>query len=142
MKLNKLLSTLAATLLLFSVDYKANCEIKNLQLQQKSLTTKTNIVIPSVVASLQINDVITLHTSDLKKFTGHVTKVDETPEAIKISGIVHNSDKTMFGFMMNKNGDFQGCITNENQTIWYVMELDINLKGYLFYKKLKFDKTI
>lgn len=138
---NKILTSLLTAVVLYS-SHAYSTTIKNLDLQRKQLTTPTNIVVAASVATLQVGDYIQMSSSDNKNFTGRVTKIEESPEFVKIYGSIFEHKDTMFGFMMQKGGEFQGCITDENQTIWYVMELDLNVKGYVFYKKIKFNKTI
>jgi hypothetical protein len=130
-------------LLLFCTCFQAQSNIKNLNLQQqKALTTNVGIVVPASVASLQIGDYVTLTSADHKRFTGRVTRIEDAPGVYKVYGSVFEYPDTMFGFMMSKGGEFQGCITNQDQSVWYLMELDVNIKGYVFYKKLKFNKDI
>lgn len=138
---NKTLTSLIAAVALYST-HAYSVSIKNIDLQRKQLTTPTNIVVPASVVTLQVGDYIQMSSSDDKIFTGRVTKIEESPDSIKIYGNIFEHNDTMFGFMMLKEGVFQGCITDKDQTIWYIMELDLNVKGYVFYKKIKFNKTI
>lgn len=110
-----------------------NKEIKN----QITITDSNNILDIRKIINLELENNITFSSEDGTIFNGVVKyiKVSEDNNIIKIFGDILNHEKSAFGFVLNRSGEFAGAIIFKSQAFLYSVENSKNVNGFVFVKK-------
>lgn len=104
-----------------------------LQLQLETpLTNFLGVLSPTQLASVKVGDYVTMYRPDGFCYKAQITEVDEGSDYLKIWGKANNSEETTFGFVMKTGGILAGAIVEKKTDTTYVLELDLEHKGYVF----------
>lgn len=104
-----------------------------LQLQLEThLTNLQGVVSPTQLASVKVGDYVTIYRPDGFCYKAQITDVEEGSGFLKIWGKANNSEETTFGFVMQSGGILAGAILERKTDTAYVLELDLEHKGYVF----------
>lgn len=112
-----------------------------LQLEEETyLTDKNGIVVPGQVIKVPIGKLIKIYRTDGFCYNGMITEIEEADTHYKVYGKINNVDDTTFGFVLAKGGNFAGAILERKNSKTYVLEFDMERKGFVFVLSTKYDK--
>lgn len=104
-----------------------------LQLQLEThLTNLQGVLSPTQLASVKVGDYVVIYRPDGFCYKAQITDVEEGSEFLKVWGKANNSEETTFGFVMRTGGILAGAILERKTDTTYVLELDLEHKGYVF----------
>lgn len=114
-----------------------------LKLQNELYFTDTNgVANPSAVAASVVGELVRIYKTDKQYFTGIITEVIEDNNMLRVFGNITNSDGATFGFTLAKGGIFAGAIVDLKNEKTYILELDLEAKGYILKVTTKYDKPV
>lgn len=135
----KLLSKSIAVILFCSSAYGG----AKLKLQNELYFTDTNgVANPTAVASSVVGELVRIYKTDKEYFTGIITEVIEDNTTLRVFGKITNSDSATFGFTLAKGGIFAGAIVDVKNEKTYILELDLDAKGYILKLTNRYDKPV
>jgi hypothetical protein len=112
-----------------------------LQLDQEApLTDKNGVVILSQIINVPIGKSVLIYRTDGFCYKGTITEIEQGDNHYKLYGKINNVDETSFGFVMVKGGNFAGAILEGKTTKTYVLEFNLDYKGFIFVRSNKYDK--
>ena len=107
-----------------------------LELNERSVTTNSGILLPSEIIKLQINNEIVIHLPDGTSFRGTITKAFfKEKYHFECLGEITNKPNTGFGFVVTDKGIFGAIVVRDTDTIYYV-NYSTEANGYVLLKKV------
>jgi hypothetical protein len=135
-KYSILAAILLSTELCFAAANKQQ-PIRKLEIVGETILTDDNgVVIPKQVLQLTTGHLIKIKRADGFEYLGVVTETEEAEGLLKIYGVMTNTKKTNFGFVIAKGGQFVGAIIDEAKKETYVMEFIEAAKGFIFVREI------
>lgn len=119
----------------------AGIKAGTLQLNPETfLTYTTGVVIPSAVIDTKVGQFVCIYLMDGTCYKGQITEIEAQNDTLKIYGKCFNPDGAVFGFGMNKKGDFGGALIDKKSKKTYGLEFSADAKGYVFMYDNRYNK--